>query len=234
MYRKKDKSKQRQLQMLCIEDLVPQDHMLREIEDAIDWSFIYEEVKGLYKEAEWGNPGIDPVVLFKIVFIQYLYGIRSMRQTIKEIEVNVAYRWFIGYDLTEPIPHFSTFGKNYKRRFEGTDIFERIFRHILEEAVKCGFVDASAIFIDGTHIRANANKKKYVKEVVAVEAKRYQKELDEEINRDREEHGKKPLKDQKDDDGGDNNESNGTTGGGETKEITKSTSDPECCLFHKG
>ena len=123
-----------------------------------------------------------------------------MRQTIKEIEVNIAYRWFIGYDLTEPIPHFSTFGKNYKRRFEGTDIFERIFRHILEEAVKCGFVDASAIFIDGTHIRANANKKKYVKEVVAVEAKRYQKELDEEINRDREEHGKKPLKNQKDDD----------------------------------
>ena len=159
MYRKKDKSKQSQIQMVSIEELVPQDHMLREIENAIDWSFIYDEVKGLYKEAEWGNPGIDPVVLFKIVFIQYLYGIRSMRQTIKEIEVNIAYRWFIGYDLTEPIPHFSTFGKNYKRRFEGTDIFERIFRHILEEAVRCGFVDASAIFIDGTHIRANANKK---------------------------------------------------------------------------
>lgn len=89
MYRKKDKSKQTQLQMLCIEDLVPQDHMLREIENAIDWNFIYDEVKGLYKEAEWGNPGIDPVVLFKIVFIQYLYSIRSMRQTIKEIEVNI-------------------------------------------------------------------------------------------------------------------------------------------------
>lgn len=233
MYRKKDKSKQTQLQMLCIEDLVPQDHMLREIENAIDWSFIYDEVKGLYKEAEWGNPGVDPVVLFKIVFIQYLYGIRSMRQTIKEIEVNIAYRWFIGYDLTEPIPHFSTFGKNYKRRFEGTDIFERIFRHILEEAVRCGFVDASAIFIDGTHIRANANKKKYVKEVVAVEAKRYQKELDEEINRDREEHGKKPLKNQKGDDE-DNNGNGGAVGGGEMKEITRSTGDPECGLFHKG
>lgn len=77
------------MQMLCIEDLVPQDHMLREIENAIDWNFIYDEVKGLYKEAEWGNLGIDPVVLFKIVFIQYLYGIRSMRQTIKETEVNI-------------------------------------------------------------------------------------------------------------------------------------------------
>ena len=74
------------------------------------------------------------------------------------------------------------------------DIFERIFRRILGEAVKCGFVDASAIFIDGTHIRANANKKKHVKEVVAAEAKRYQKELDEKIDNDREKHGKKPLK----------------------------------------
>ena len=237
MYRKKDRSKQTQLQMLCIEDLVPQEHMLREIEEAIDWTFIYDEVKGLYKEAEWGNPGIDPVVLFKIVFIQYLYGIRSMRQTIKEIEVNIAYRWFIGYDLTEPIPHFSTFGKNYKRRFEGTDIFERIFRHILEEAVKCGFVDASAIFIDGTHIRASANKNKKVKEIVASEAKRYQKELDEEINRDREEHGKKPLKSKKDADDADdetNGNGGGTAGGEETKEITRSTTDPECGMFHKG
>ena len=112
MYRKKDKSKQTQIQMLCIEDMVPQDHMLREIESAIDWNFIYDEVKGLYKETEWGNPGIDPVVLFKIVFIQYLYGIRSMRQTIKEIDMNIAYRWFIGYDLSEPVPHFSTFEEN--------------------------------------------------------------------------------------------------------------------------
>ena len=202
--------------------------MLREIENAIDWSFIYDEVKGLYKEAEWENSGIDPIVLFKIVFIQYLYGIRSMRQTIKEIEVNIAYRWFIGYDLTEPIPHFSTFGKNYKRRFEGTDIFERIFRHILEEAVKCSFVDASAIFIDGTHIRANANKKKFVKEVVAVEAKRYQKELDEEINRNRKEHEKKPLKDKNDDDEDDSG-NGGASSRGETKEITRSTSDPTIC-----
>ena len=76
-------------------------------------------------------------------------------------------------------------------------------------------------------------RKKYVKEVVAVEAKRYQKELDEEINRDREEHGKKPLKDKKDDDEDDNG-NGGAASGGETKEITKSTSDPECGLFHKG
>lgn len=235
MYKKKEKSKQKQLQMVCIEDMVPKNHLLRDIESAIDFSFIYDEVKGLYKEAEWGNPGIDPVSLFKIVFIQYLFGIRSMRQTIKEIEVNMAYRWFIGYDIMESVPHFSTFGKNYSRRFAGTGVFERIFERILEEAVGCGFVDASEIFIDGTHIRANANKKKAVREIVEIEAKRYQKELDEEIRKDREAHGKKPLKDKGP--GGDGENSGGSdtpAGTSETKTVTKSKTDPEAGMFHKG
>ena len=122
MYRKKNRELQSQIQFISLEDLVPKDHILRAIDRAIDFSFIYDEVEGLYSSYEAGRPGIDPVSLFKIVFIQYLFGIRSMRQTIKEINVNVAYRWFIGYGLTEPIPHFSTFGKNYVRRFKDTYI----------------------------------------------------------------------------------------------------------------
>ncbi len=247
MYRKKDKNEQKQYRMVCIEDLVPADHLLRKIESSIKFDFIYDEVKGLYKEAEWGNPGIDPVSLFKIVFIQYLFGIRSMRQTIREIEVNNAYRWFIGFDLMEPVPHFSTFGKNYTRRFKDTDVFERIFAHILEEAVACGFVDASAVFIDGTHIKASANKKKYVKEKVKAEARRYQSQLDEEINSDREAHGKEPFDtDGKDDSsyGGndvnstDNSDCSSKSAGSKTntaeKEVVVSTTDPDCGLFHKG
>ena len=130
--------------MVCIEDLVPKDHLLRDIDRAIDFSFIYDYVKDLYC-ADNGRPSIDPVALFKIVLIQYLLGIRSMRQTIKEIEVNMAYRWFLGYDMLEPIPHFSTFGKNYVRRFADTDIFERIFERILAEAVNVGFFTRASI-----------------------------------------------------------------------------------------
>ncbi|EHL07272.1 hypothetical protein HMPREF0322_02031 [Desulfitobacterium hafniense DP7] len=103
MYVKKDREAQRQMKIICIEELVPHDHLLRLIDQSIHFDFIYDEVKGLYSELEWGKPGIDPVSLFKIVFIQHLYGIRSMRQTIKDIEVNMAYRWFIGYDLGESI-----------------------------------------------------------------------------------------------------------------------------------
>ena len=214
----------KQVNIVCIEDLVPKKHILRDIDKAIDFNFIYNEVKELYSEDN-GRPSIDPVVLFKIVMIQYTFGIRSMRQTIKEIEVNMAYRWFLGYDMLEKVPHFTTFGKNYMRRFADSDIFERIFEHILTEAVNAGFVDASTVFIDSTHIKASANNKKYTNELVNIEAKHYQKELLEEINNDRAVHGKKLLKDNGGDD--DNDEP-------PAKNIKQSTTDPECGLFHKG
>ena len=95
----------------------------------------------------------------------------------KEIEVNMAYRWFLGYGMTEHIPHFTTFGKNYERRFSDSEIFEKIFEHILLEAIRCKFVDASAVFIDATHIKATANKKKAVNEEVKNQAKHYHAEL---------------------------------------------------------
>ena len=108
MYKKKNRAKQHQMQFITLDDLVPADHILRLIDDAIDFSFIYDEVKGLYASGRDGRPGIDPVSLFKIIFIQYLFGIRSMRQTIKKIAVNTAYRWFIGYELLEPIPQYKS------------------------------------------------------------------------------------------------------------------------------
>ena len=225
------KDNRMQQQIISIEDLVPKEHLIRKIDSAIDFSFIYGIVEHLYSQVE-GRPSIDPVVLFKIVLIQYIFGIRSMRQTIKEIEVNNAYRWFLGYGLTEAIPNFTTFGKNYKRRFKGTPVFEQIFEQVLMEAVRAGFVDASAIFIDATHIKASANKHKATNEEVKIKAKHYHAELMEEINRDREAHGKKPLKDKSDDSG----ENSGDGGFSEppTKNTKVSKTDPECGLFHKG
>ena len=108
MTRDADK-KRSQMLMFCMDDMVPQDHLLRKIDRAIDWNFIYDLVEDKYC-ADNGRPNLDPVLLIKIVFIQYLYGIRSMRQTIREIEVNVAYRWFQGLDILDGVSHFSTFG----------------------------------------------------------------------------------------------------------------------------
>ena len=218
--------KREQYQMFCMDDLVPENHLLRLIDKAIDWTFIYELVEDKYSP-DFGRPSMDPVTLIKIPFIQYLYGIRSMRQTIKEIEVNVAYRWFLGLDMLDPVPHFSTFGKNYSRRFKNTDLFEQIFEHILSECYKYKLVDPTEVFVDATHVKARANNKKMRKRIAQQEAKFYEEQLKEEINSDREAHGKKPLKEKKDDD-----PKNGASGGG--KEIKESTSDPDSGWFHKG
>ena len=162
MLRKTGNEGRTQISLVSLEELVPKDHLVRKIDRALDFSFIYDLVEDLYCEDN-GRPSVDPVVLIKIALIQCLFGIRSMRQTIKEIETNVAYRWFIGYDFTQPIPHFSTLGKNYVRRFKDTNLFEEIFMRILEEAVKHGFVQPDVLFIDATHVKASANKNKYVK-----------------------------------------------------------------------
>ena len=98
--------KREQIQFLCMDDMVPQDHLLRIIDKAIDWNFIYDLVVDKYSQDN-GRPSMDPVMLIKIPLIQYLYGIKSMRQTCKEIEVNVAYRWFLGLDMMDKVPHFS-------------------------------------------------------------------------------------------------------------------------------
>lgn len=222
MLHKKTNDNRKQVTSLCIDELVPKNHILRDIDKAIDFSFIYELVEDKYT-TKIGRPSIDPVVLFKIVFIQHIFGIRSMRQTIKEIEVNVAYRWFLKYDLLEPIPHFSTFGKNYSRRFAGTDIFEQIFEKILLEAIKYNFVDFSTSFIDATHIKASANKNKAISEQVEVNVKNYHKELLREVNKDRLKHGKKQLSEKIDDDKSP-----------AMKTIRKNKTDPESGEFHKG
>ena len=230
-----------QVQFVCLDDLVPQDHLLRIIDKAIDWTFIYALVEDKYCEDN-GRPSIDPVALIKIAFIQYLYGLKSMRQTIRDIEVNVAYRWFIGLDLYDKVPHFSTFGKNYTRRFKDTDLFEQIFQHILEECYRFRLVDPSEVFVDATHVKARANSKKMQKRIAHQEALFYEEMLRKEINEDREDHGKKPLKDKKDDD---DDHTNGSGSSGRfpdstddlpsnEKTIKCSTTDPESGWFRKG
>ena len=229
MMTKKIDEKRDQMMVFCMDDMVPQDHLLRLIDRAIDWSSIYDLVEERYCHDN-GRPSMDPAMLIKIPFIQYLYGIRSMRQTIRGIEVNVAYRWSLGLDMMDPVPHFSTFGKNYTRRFKDTDLFEQIFAHVLGQCMDAGLVDTSHIFVDATHVKACADSKKMQGQTVHDEALWYEDELKKEIAQDRERHGKKPLKDK------DRNDppSGGSAGGDEEKTRKYSTTDPESGWFRKG
>ena len=203
-----------------IDGLVPEDHLLRKIEKVMDYEWIYDRLSPYYC-AEKGRPGTDPVVLIKMVLIQHLFGIPSLRQTYREIQMNIAYRWFLGYNLLDEIPHFATVSYAFCKRFpEG--LGEEIFAHILNKALNHHMVDPSMIFIDGTHIKASANKKKFQKEQVAKAAKVYEKQLKEEVAAERTELGKKPIDDDDDD----------NSGGTVTK--TVSTTDPDCGMFVKG
>ena len=218
-----------QVEFVSLEQMVPKDHLLRQIDTAIDFNKVYEFVEELYCKDN-GRPSIDPVVLFKIVLIQHIYGIRSLRRTLEEIGMNMAYRWFIGYPLNEQVPHFSTVSYNFKHRFNTASV-EYIFRWVLKAAADEGYLDTEAIFVDGTHIKASANLKKQARKAVPKEAKRYAHELFDEINKDREAHGKKPF-----DESNNGNDFGGGDNSGEPEMVEKtvSTTDPECGVFHKG
>ena len=212
--------------IIDLEALVPADHLLRKVEKVMDYEWLYERLSPLYCHDN-GRPGTDPVVIIKMVLIQHLLGIPSLRQTHKEIIVNNAYRWFLGYGLLDTIPHFATVSYAFCNRFP-EELTEEIFAHILQKMINNRMVDPSIIFIDGTHIKASANKKKFQKQQVEKAAKVYAEQLREEVNAEREKLGKKPIEDKRDDDDSD--------GGSipETVEKTVSTTDPDCGMFVKG
>jgi transposase len=215
MITKKDNDSLNVCQIVSIDNLVPKDHLVRKINKAIDFEFIREKVKHLYSDVT-GRPSIDPVVLFKIVFIQFMFGIRSMRKTISEIEVNAAYRWFLGFTLTDEVPHYSTFSQNYRRRFADSNIFNEIFETILQKVIDNGFIKEDTIFVDSTHIKAYANKRKSYNAYVKEDVNKYVEKLHKELNEIRVQEGKKEID---------------FIG---TKQIAVSKTDPECGMFHKG
>lgn len=237
----KGKENRYQYEMICVEDLVPEDHLLRKIESAVDFTKIYEFVEDLYCEDN-GRGSIDPIVLFKMVLIQHLYGLPSLRRTANEVRYNNAYRWFLGYSLQEETPHFSTVSYNFRNRFTSETV-DKIFSWILDEINENGYLTPSAVFVDGTHIKANANNNKKYEEEVPVAAKRYADELMEEINQDREAHGKKPF-DKDDDDKNKPSKPNKNTSKKklarrkkaekQAKKAVKSKTDPESGMFVKG
>ena len=211
-----NKTKQNQLILATMEELVPKDSIFRKIDKYIDFNFIYEEVKDLYC-VDNGRMSIDPVVLFKLVFIQTLDGIKSMRKTCEKIKVDAEYRWFLGIPFGQETPHFSTFSQNYKRRFRGTDIFEKIFCNIVEQAIKYNLVGGETFFTDSTHKKANANKNKFHEEVQQV-AKKRKEWLEQEINEERKKQGKKEF------------QYNEET---EEKKVKISNTDPESGYYHR-
>ena len=168
-------------ELINIEEMIPQDHFLRVIEEHFDWDFIYDEVEKLYSKL--GRKSIDPVVLVKIHILKFLFHEDSLRKTYESLQYNILYRWFIGYELGEKVPDHSTYSQNYKRKFckLEKDLLQTVFDKVIDLLIDWNCLDMTAVYIDSTHTKAYANKKKNHKEIIKIEAKKYQKELELEI-----------------------------------------------------
>lgn len=143
-----------------IAELVPETHLLRLIDKHVDLSFVRALTKKFYCE-KGGRPSIDPQVYFRMQIISYLYGIASERQLCEEIQVNLAYRWFLGYSLEEQIPDHSTLSKIRLRL--GEESYREIFEGIVEMCMQQGLVAGRQIISDATYIQANASFESMVK-----------------------------------------------------------------------
>lgn len=215
-----------------LNDLVPQEHLVRKLDSCLDFTFIEDLVKDLYSQV--GRPSIPPVVLFKLIFINIIFGINSMRRTCEECKVNIAYRWFLGLSMYDEIPNYSTWSQNYIRRYKDSDVFDKIFEVILNQAIENGFIDCETVFGDGTHQKANANKNKHKDVEVEVAKKIYEDKLLEEINEDRINHGKKPIENVTKKEVMFSEETGELIENVETKHIKESLTDPDSGCFHKG
>lgn len=188
------------MEIVSLDVLVPEDHLLRKIDKAVDLSFIHEKTKELYSQTS-GRKCIDTVILFKIVLLNFIYGNNSIRKTCEEAKVNLAYKWYLGLGISDTVPNYSTFSQNYIRKFSNTNIFEEIFSTILEKIIEKGLIDTKIIFVDGTHIKANANKHKSIKKTVERVTDKYHKELEKEVNEFRELNGRDKYPTDDDDNG---------------------------------
>lgn len=136
---RQQREKQQQMEIVILEQLVPQDHFLRKVENAVDFSFINKLCAPLYC-ADNGRPAIEPEVLFRMLLVGYLYGIKSEKRLEEEINYNIAYKWFCGLELTEKAPDATTISQNRRRRFRDNNIAEQIFNEILRQCIEKGLV----------------------------------------------------------------------------------------------
>jgi len=138
---------------ICLEDLIPANNFYRQVEKSLDLSFVRELAAEFYSSS--GRPSIDPVVFFKLQLIAFFEGIRSERQLMETVNLNLAHRWFIGYDLDEPVPDHSSLSKIRERL--GLEVFQLFFEHIVELCIQAGLVWGDELYFDSTKVQANAN-----------------------------------------------------------------------------
>lgn len=141
-------------------DLIPDNHLLRKIDARISFSFIYDLLTPFYSAV--GRPSVDPVSMFKMLLVGYLYGIKSERRLVQEIQLNIAYRWFCGFELSDKIPDHSTFSKTRIRKWNESQLFSKVFVEIVRQCIEAGLVDGKEMAADGSYLPAQVSRNSWV------------------------------------------------------------------------
>ena len=207
-----------------ITELVPEDHPLRKIRPLLDTDRIRQLCSPFYCEDN-GRPSIPPEQLFLALLGGYLLGVRSDRKLIMELSCNMAFRWFVGLDITSPVWDASTFSKNREHRFDESGVLETLFDDTVRVAMKKGLV-SSHWSVDGTAVRADASHKSFAPIEVYQSPKEYKKTI-----RNTSKPKDEPVKSVKDDDPG--NPSVDWKGEPRSNKTHRSTTDPDCRLATK-
>ena len=160
-------SRQMAMIFVDIESLIPETHLLRKIERMVSFDFIYDLLAPYYPAT--GRPSVDPVSMFKMLLIGYLYGIKSERRLVEEVQLNIAYRWFCGFELDDTIPNHSTFSKTRTRKWQQSSLFQKAFYEIVKQCIDSGLIDGEAMAADGSYIPANVSRESWINVETEVE-----------------------------------------------------------------
>ena len=144
----------------CLEEVVPDDHLVRGIAAVLDLSWVHAELAPYYPSI--GRPSIDPVLMIRMLIIGYVFGIRSERLLCREVKVNMAYRWFCDLSIEDNIPDHSAFSRARNERFVNKDIFRRVFEHVVQACISAGLVGGQGFAVDASLIVADANKQRSI------------------------------------------------------------------------
>ena len=141
-------------------DAVPEDHLVRKIDTALDLSWLRSELTPHYSST--GRPSIDPELMIRMLVVGYVFAIRSERLLCREVQVNLAYRWFCKLGIEDAIPDHSAFSRARNERFRDGDVFRCVFERVVERCIASGLVGGEGFAVDASLIQADANKQRSI------------------------------------------------------------------------
>ena len=156
-----------------LDDAVPADHTVRAIDAVLDLSWVRAELAPYYPSI--GRPSIDPVLMIRMLIVGYVFAIRSERALCREVQVNLAYRWFCKLNIEGQIPDHSAFSRARNERFHDSGIFRRAFERVVETCIAAGLVGGEGFAVDASLITADANKQR------SIPGHEWSKEIDPEV-----------------------------------------------------